>query len=52
VSWEGYAATIVFVLGLGAAKLVDDPVRRALALALVAAGFGAVVLLTWDRDAG
>ena len=50
VSWEGYAATVVFVLGIGASKQVEDPTWRAVALALVAAGYCAVVLLTWDRD--
>ena len=52
VSWEGYAVTVAFVLGLGLLKLVDDPVRRSIALALLIASYGAVVFLTWSNDPG
>jgi peptidoglycan/LPS O-acetylase OafA/YrhL len=50
VSWEGYAVTVALVLGMGLLKWVDDPVRRAIALALLVAAYGAVVFLTWSND--
>jgi asparagine N-glycosylation enzyme membrane subunit Stt3 len=50
VSWEGYAVTVAFVLGLGLLKLVDDLPRRTIAMALLAAAYGAVVFLTWRND--
>jgi peptidoglycan/LPS O-acetylase OafA/YrhL len=52
VSWEGYAVTVALVLGVGLSKLEADPVRRAIALALMVAAYCAVVFLTWgDPDA-
>ena len=51
VSWEGYAVTVAFVLGLGLLKLVDDLARRSIAMALLAAAYGAVVFMTWGNDA-
>lgn len=50
VSWEGYAVTIALVLGIGLLKLETDPIRRAIALALLAAAYGLVVFLTWSND--
>jgi hypothetical protein len=55
VSWEGYAVTVAFVLGLGLSRLAPDPIRRAIAMALIVAAYGAVVILTWenpDAEAG
>ena len=49
VSWEGYAVTGAFALGVALLAFVDDPIRRAIAIALLAAAFGAVVFLTWRR---
>ena len=48
--WEGYAVTVAFVLALGLMKLVDDPIRRAIAMALLVAAYGAIVCLTWSSD--
>ena len=48
VSWEGYAVTVAFVLGLGLLKLVDDLNRRAIAVALLVAAYGVIAFLTWD----
>jgi hypothetical protein len=48
--WEGYAVTLAFVLGLGLLKLVEDPIRRAIAAALIVAAYGAVVFLTWSNE--
>lgn len=50
VSWEGYLATVALVLGLALLKFVDDNTRRAIAAALLAAAYVAVVFLTWSRD--
>ena len=50
VSWEGYAVTVALLLGFGLLKLVGDPLRRAIALALIVAAYGAVVFLTWGND--
>ncbi len=50
VSWEGYAVTVVFVLGFAPLKMVDDPIRRAIAMALWMTGYCAVVFLTWSND--
>ena len=50
VTWEGITVTVAFVLGIGLLRLVDDPVRRAIGLALLAIGYGAVVILTWSKD--
>ncbi len=47
--WEGYAVTIAFVLGLGLSKLVADPNRRSIAMALLVAAYGVVVFLTWEN---
>jgi drug/metabolite transporter (DMT)-like permease len=52
VSWEGYAVTVAFVVGLGLLPLESDPTRRSIALALLAAAYCVVVILTWgDTDA-
>lgn len=50
VSWEGYAVTVAFLLGMVLLKLVDDVARRAIAMTLLAAAYGAIVVLTWSRD--
>ncbi len=52
VSWEGYAVTVAFVLGLVLLALEGDPNRRAIAMALLAAAFCAVVVLTWGDPDG
>jgi disulfide bond formation protein DsbB len=48
--WEGYAVTIALVLGFGLLQLEGDPARRAIAMALLVAAYGAVVFLTWSND--
>ena len=50
VSWEGYAVTVAFLLGLLLLKLVDDLTRRSIAFALMAAAYSAIVILTWGGD--
>ena len=50
VSWEGWAATIAFLMGLLLLRLEGDLTRRAIAIALLAAAYCALVLLTWSND--
>jgi peptidoglycan/LPS O-acetylase OafA/YrhL len=51
VSWEGYAVTVAFLLGMLLLGLESDLIRRSLALALLAAAYCALVILTWgDPD--
>ena len=50
VSWEGWAVSIALLLGMGLLRLVEDPLRRSIALALLFAAYGAVVFLTWSKD--
>jgi hypothetical protein len=52
VSWEGYAVTAALLLGMALLKLEGDPTRRGIAIALLAAAFCTIVVLTWgDPDA-
>ena len=51
ISWEGWTVTIAFLLGMGLLRVEPDLTRRSIALALVAAAFSAIVILTWgDPD--
>jgi hypothetical protein len=50
VSWEGYAVTVAFLLGMALMRLEADLTRRAIAIALLAAAYAAVVFLTWSND--
>jgi cyclic lactone autoinducer peptide len=53
VSWEGYAVTVAFLLGMALLQLEGERTRRAIAMALVAVAYCAVVVLTWgDPDSG
>jgi hypothetical protein len=47
LSWEGWAVTLAFLLGMGLLRLEPDLTRRSIALALSAAAFCAIVVLTW-----
>jgi len=52
ISWEGYAVTVAFVVGLALLRLESDVIRRAIALALVIAAYTAIVILTWGDPEG
>jgi hypothetical protein len=51
LTWQGYAITFAFLLGLGLLRLEADLIRRSIATALVVAAYGAVVILTWGDPA-
>lgn len=51
MSWEGYTVTVAFLLGMLLLRLEGDITRRGIAMALLAAAYCAVVVLTWgDPD--
>jgi hypothetical protein len=47
LTWQGYAVTVAFLLGLGLLRLEADLARRSIATALVVVAYAAVVILTW-----
>ncbi|MGZ3272632.1 MAG: hypothetical protein ACXU82_16485 [Caulobacteraceae bacterium] len=50
MSWEGYAVTAAFILGVVLVRSEHDHTRQAIAFALMAAAYCAVVFLTWSND--
>ncbi len=53
LTWEGWTVTVAFLMGLMLMRLVEDPLRRAIATGLVVLAYGAIVCLTWgDPDTG
>jgi hypothetical protein len=52
VSWEGYAVTVAWFLGMSLLQLEGDLARRSIAITLLVAAYGVIIFLTWADPEG